>query len=313
MHGGIDGNLCFQHTADHALHAEHFRRGGNFQGVVNAAALHQLDVNEVSRAHLQNGHGVFRGEYGLVRQHRHIAPVGDVFQSGKVMGAYGLFHKLNVQTKLLHLIQNLHGLLGRPCLIGVDADDDVLAHGIAHGAEPGDVQLRVYADLHFQAVIAPGNGFQGIADHGVRVVDGDGDIGDDLLPPTAQKLVNRDIVQLPVQIPQRHVNGSLGAGIAHDTLLHRLEQRLQLVHVPSDNGLGDVILNGADDRAGGVAGNGARGRGFAVAHSAAVGVDFYDDIFHAADTAQSGFEGGAQRNADAPQTDTCDFHIGHLL
>ena len=66
------------------------------------------------------------------------------------MGAYGLFHKLNVQTKLLHLIQNLHGLLGRPCLIGVDADNGVLANGIAHGAEPGDVQLRVYADLIFR-------------------------------------------------------------------------------------------------------------------------------------------------------------------
>ena len=229
------------------------------------------------------------------------------------MGAYGLLHKLDVQPELLHLVQNFHGLLGRPRLVGVDADDDVLAHGVAHGAEPGNVQLRIDAHLHFQVVIATGDGFQGIADHGIRVVDGDGDIGDDLLPPAAQELVNGDLVQLPVQIPQRHVNGSLGAGIAHNALLHRLEQRLQLVHIPADDGLGNVILNGADDRAGGIAGDGAGGRGFAVAHRAAVGVDFHDDVFHTADAAQSGFEGGAQGNTDASQTDTCDFHIGHLL
>ena len=72
LHGGVDRDLCFQHTADHALHAVHLSGGGNAQGIGDAAALHQLDVHQVGRAGLHDPQGICRAEHALVGQHGHI-------------------------------------------------------------------------------------------------------------------------------------------------------------------------------------------------------------------------------------------------
>ena len=201
MYGGVDGNLGFQHTADHALHAEALGGRGDFQGVVQTAALHELNINEVRRPHLHDGHGVLGREHRLVRQHRHVAALGNVFQALKVVGLDGLLHKLDVQPLLLHFVQDFDRFLGPPGLIGVDADDHILTHCPPDCCQPGHIQLRIYAHLHFQTVVAPVKGDKGILYHRLRVVDGDGNVRYDFLASAAHELVDRNAVKLTVQIP----------------------------------------------------------------------------------------------------------------
>ena len=134
-----------------------------------------------------------------------------------------LLHQFDVQPLLLHFVQDFHGFLGLPGLIGVDADHHVLAHSPPDCCQPGHIQFRVHAHLHFQAVIAPVNGDESVLHHGFRVIDGDGKVCHNLLPSAAHKLVDGNAVQLAVQIPQSHIHSGFRAGVAHDALLHRLQ------------------------------------------------------------------------------------------
>ncbi len=61
----------------------------NLEGVVQAAALHQLDVHEVCGSHLHDGQCVLRGEHALVGQHRHIGALGNILQAFKIVGLDG--------------------------------------------------------------------------------------------------------------------------------------------------------------------------------------------------------------------------------
>ena len=70
----------------------------------------------------------------------------------------------------------------------------------------------------------------------------------------------------------------------------------------------DMIPDGTNDGAGGVAGDDSGGRRFAIPHRAAVGMNFYDHIFHAADSAQRSFERSAQGNGDSAQPDLGNYH-----
>ena len=79
---------------------------------------------------------------------------GDVLHPLQIGGGDRLLHKLDVEALVLHLVQDADGLLGVPGLVGVNADADVLAHGLADGGQTGHIQLRVNADLDFQAIVA---------------------------------------------------------------------------------------------------------------------------------------------------------------
>ena len=123
MHGGVHGNLRFQHAADHARHAVHLGRGRDLQRRIQAAALHQLDVDQVGRAHLHDFERVRGRKYAFVGQHRHAAALGDVFKTLEIVRGHGLLHEFNIQTAILHGVQDAHGLLGLPRLIRVDAPE----------------------------------------------------------------------------------------------------------------------------------------------------------------------------------------------
>ena len=44
------------------------------------------------------------------------------------MGLDRLLHELDVQAPVLHLVEQLDGLLGAPGLVGIDADANVVAY-----------------------------------------------------------------------------------------------------------------------------------------------------------------------------------------
>ena len=313
LHSGVDRDLRFQHTADHALHAVHLSGGGNAQGIGDAAALHQLDVHQVGRAGLHDPQGICRAEHALVGQHGHIGMAGDILHPLKVCGGHGLLHELNVQPLLLHLVQDADRLLGVPGLIGIDAELDVPAHGLPHRGKAGHIQFRVNAYLDLQAVVAALDGGAGIPGHLLRRVDTDGDIGHDVPAGTAQHPVNRGTVLLAQQIPQGHVHSGLGAGVVDKRLLHSGGQILKFIEVAAQQGRGDMILNGTEDGPGGVAGDDT-GRGcFAVAHRTGIGVELHDNILNAVHSAQCRFERHPQRGGNAAQPHLCDLHSPVLL
>src|SRR5699024_8970713 len=175
---------------------------GDAEGVGQPAALHQLDVDVVGRPALEDAHGVGGAENALVGHHRHPAVAGDIGQALQVAGGDGLLHQLEVQALVLHLVQDADGLAGRPCLVGVDADADILPHRLADGGQAGGVQGGVHPYLDLEAVVAPGHSLHGVQRHLAGRVDADGEVRHQGAPGPAQQLVDRDLVQLAVKVPQ---------------------------------------------------------------------------------------------------------------
>ena len=224
------------------------------------------------------------------------------------MRGHGLLHEFNIQTAILHGVQDAHGLLGLPRLIRVDAQNRGRARRLAHRRKPAHVQRRVRAHLDLQAAVAAANGFARILRHDLRIVDADGDVRFNPRAPTAQQPVDRQTVLLAVQIPHRHIHGGLGAGVLHDAGLNRLKQRLQRFHLAPDDRRGDMVANRAHDAGERVAGNFAGWRRFAPADRALVRSHLDHDVLHAIHRAQRRLEGHAQRHRQLPQANIGNFH-----
>ena len=184
----VDADLGLQHAADHALHAVDLGGGGDFQGVIQAAALHQLDVHHVCGAHLHDLQSVLRGEHALVGQNGDVGALSDVLQALKVVGLDGLLHEFDVQALVLHLVEQLDGLLGAPGLVGIDADANVVAYLSADRHETGHIQRGIGAHLDLQGVIAAVYCVAGVTGHLFGGIDADGDVGDNLGAATPRSL-----------------------------------------------------------------------------------------------------------------------------
>ena len=111
LHGCVDRDLGFQHTADHALHAVDLRRRGNAEGVGDAAALHQLDVHEMAAPVCM----MRRASAGL--NTLSSASTGTLawrvtycIPSRSAAGT-GSLNELDVQALLLHLVEDTDSLL----------------------------------------------------------------------------------------------------------------------------------------------------------------------------------------------------------
>ena len=308
MDSGIDRNLGLQHAADHALHAVNLRRRGNLQGVVKPAALHQLNVHQIGGPHLHNRQSVLGGKHALVSQHGNIGAFGDVLQALKIVGLDGLLYKLDVQPLVLHLVQQPDRLLGLPALVGINADAGLVSNGLPDSGKPGHVQFGVSPNLNFQGIVAPLHRVDGIPGHLFGGIDADGNVSDDLFPGTTHQLVDRNLVQLAVQVPKGHVYSRLCAGILYNALLDDLQHIFKIVHVMPHDALGDVVLDRADDSSGGIAGNSPSGRRLAVADSPGIRVDLHDHILHAVDRAQGRFEGHPQGDGNFAQLHFGNFH-----
>ena len=69
------------------------------------------------------------------------------------MGLDRLLHELDVQALVLHLVEQLDGLLGAPGLVGIDVDANVVAYLFADRHETGHIQRGIGAHLDLQGVI----------------------------------------------------------------------------------------------------------------------------------------------------------------
>ena len=76
-----------------------------------------------------------------------------MLQPLKAVGLDRLLHELDVQALVLHLVEQLDGLLGAPGLVGIDADANVVAYLFADRHETGHIQRGIGAHLDLQGVI----------------------------------------------------------------------------------------------------------------------------------------------------------------
>ena len=61
------------------------------------------------------------------------------------------------------------------------------------------------------------NGIYCISCHLLRVIDADGDIGDDFVAAAAEHFVNRNFVKLAIKVPKRHISSCFCAGVFQHT------------------------------------------------------------------------------------------------
>lgn len=112
------------------------------------------------------------------------------------MGFDRLLHELDVQALVLHLVEQLDGLLGAPGLVGIDADANVVAYLFADRHETGHIQRGIGAHLDLQGVIAAVYCVAGVTGHLFGGIDADGDVGDNLGAATPQKLIHNGPITL---------------------------------------------------------------------------------------------------------------------
>src|SRR5690606_18356876 len=179
VHGGGHADGGFDHAADHAVDAVDGGDVGDAHGVGDAAGLHQLDVDDVGGAALDQVDHLGRAEHAFVGHDRRVDPLGDVLQALDVARRHRLLQQLQVHARVLQRVDREHGLLRRPALVGVEAEQGAAVDRRVDGLDPLDVQADVLADLDLQRLEAAVDRGQRVGHHLVDVVHADGQVGGD--------------------------------------------------------------------------------------------------------------------------------------
>ncbi len=87
------------------------------------------------------------------------------------------------------LLQGVPGIIEAPALVGIDAQDDVIADGGADLFDAFDIIAYGLSQLYFDHADAVLNEFNGFFGHVLRCGNADGQIGFDGLFLSAEKLV----------------------------------------------------------------------------------------------------------------------------
>ena len=137
--------------------------------------------------------------------------------------------------ELFELATHPHRRREIPFLVGVDGDPGIIAQGLADLPDPLDVDPWILmADLHLDAhhplgqVALEGRHHLGNAHIEPAAV---GAVDRRTLPATAQKLVDRQAADLPLDIPQGQVDRRLRLG-DQSVAAHRLQSPVELVPQP---------------------------------------------------------------------------------
>src|SRR5690606_4319381 len=154
VYRGGNADRGLDHAADHAVHAVPLGDVGDADGIGDAAGLHQLDVDDVGGATLDQVDHLGGAEHAFVGHHRRVHALGDVFQALDVARGHRLLQQLQVDAGVFQRVDREHGLLRRPALVGVQAQQGAAVDRGVDGLDPFDVQADVLADLDLQRLEA---------------------------------------------------------------------------------------------------------------------------------------------------------------
>src|SRR4030095_16854309 len=119
VHGRGDADAGLEHAADHALDLVHRRDVGNAYRIGDAAGLHQLDVDDVGRAHADQLDDLGGTEHAFVGHDRRVHAFWDVFHAVQVLRLDRLFDQFETHAGVLEVLQGVYRLFGRPALVRV--------------------------------------------------------------------------------------------------------------------------------------------------------------------------------------------------
>src|SRR5690606_17728706 len=264
VHGRAHADARLQHAADHAVDAVHAADVGDAHGIGNAAGLHQLDVDDVRRAHPDQLDDLHRAEHALVGHHRSMHALGHVAQPFQVVRLDRLLDQFQLDPGLFQRLQRVDRLLGAPALVGVEAEQGAALDRGMDGLGPFDVDADVLADLDLQRLETALDRGDRVGDHLVDVVHADGDVGGDHRVAAAQQLVQRRPVELAPQVVYRDLDSGLGAGVLFHRALDQVGDAVEVGDLLADQARRDVVSHRVDDGAVGVAGDHGGGGSAAV-------------------------------------------------
>ena len=243
------GQRPLVHLAHEARQPGRLGERQELPGAVEAARLHQLDVEHAHRAEPDQRHRVLQGEEALVGHERERDRLLDLGQAGDVVGRHRLLDGLD--PELLQGPDPPDRLLGAPRLVRVHREPHGVADRLADGAHPLDVEaegLETHPDLDDPEPLgdeAPrlgGRAIGGPVEHALRAEQF-------RQAPAAQPADEGDAGGPGREVVPGDVEGRLGGVVADDRPVARLERRAPLPErAADDQGDEDVAQRGDDPR-----------------------------------------------------------------
>ena len=235
------------HLPQHVAEPRRLGQGDQLPRAVQPAGLHQLHVEVADGAEPHQRHGVLRRVEALVGHERRVHRARHLGHAGQVAGRHRLLD--GVESEALQRVDPADGLLDRPRLVGVHRESDRVAHRLAHGAEPGDVEgerLEPDPDLEDAEALRHvglglGRGFIGRpveqalrARHPVR-------------PAASEPAVERDARRPRGEVVERDVQDGLGGGVPGEGPVELGDRRAPLAQRAADDERGEVVPQRRDD------------------------------------------------------------------
>ena len=217
-----DGQGGLVHAAHHHLQARGPGHSVDGQGLVDAAHLHQLDVDHVGQAAVGDAEGVPQPQQALVGHHRHRHPAGHAAQQlGQALGR-GLLQQLQAGPPCE--FHEAHRLLHGVALVGVEAQFHGRTQSLAHQQHPLRILIGVEPPLELERGEAVATKLQGLLHGLLRRQDADGHAGAYAVAEAAEQLEQRLVRGLGHEIVQRHVHRGQGRWLAGQGFVQAVQQ-----------------------------------------------------------------------------------------
>lgn len=199
-------HLDFPHAPNHRAHLGPLRKRVDHDGISDACAFHELDVDHVRGPVLDDLPGVTHGPHAFVCHYRNLAVFLHSLQAGIVVGLHWLLDHGDAER--LHDFAELDRLVDIVSLVRVHPELDPRANSIPHGLNPPDVALEIESDLDLERPEAVLHMLQSFLDCNILVFDPNGHVCDHSVSPSSSKvLVERFLLSLAQQVVDRDVNG----------------------------------------------------------------------------------------------------------
>src|SRR5262245_51443308 len=211
-------NTRFDRAVDITLEPRSFGDRRDFFGFKNSAGFGGIDRDEIGGFFLDNLYNIggcpcaFVGHDRRIDALRHVRHLVDAL--------HGLLHV--EQIICLHPSDHLNGGLGRRItLIGIDADLDIRAEGVAHSPYWLHISFRIDTAFEFNRFDSFRLCLDGLFDclfnfHQAKAM---GD-ADSISEAAAQKLIGRHLYRLAGNVVESHIDSRLGIGIALHGFVH---------------------------------------------------------------------------------------------
>ena len=224
------------------------------------------------------------------------------------MGLHRLLHELDVEPLVLEEPDGADRLLGRPPLVGVHPEQNVLPHRRTDLPEADHVLGRVGPHLDLQGGIPVRHGLEAVFHHGFRIVDADGVVCLHFLRRSPEEGVQRLPENLSPQVVEGDVYRGLCRRVVHQCRIHDVQQIVEVFRILPGEERTKPLLHRTTDRSVGIPRNDRRGRGFSVPADSFIRLHDHHVGGHFSDRPERRLERLFQRNGKTSETECAYFH-----